>query len=132
MTYYNVEKVLEIIKGYKRNINMLGEMRKEFSSVGVAQYGIEASLPKGNKITNVVEKEVLRQLESSSYFFKIKSDIKYLQDRWDRITDEKHAQVLALRLDGFPSREIADITEQSERNVNRLLREIAKIISYQQ
>lgn len=133
MAYYDIPKVLEIIRNYHHNINYIRDMSRDYASVGVSQYGIEASLPKGNNITDAVANEALRQIEMTGYFADIMTDIKYIQDRWDRVTDEKEAQVLNLRLSGLSASEIGQVIGCSERNVNKILRQVAQtIISYPQ
>lgn len=133
MTYYTIDKVLDIIRDYHININNIRGISNDMASVGVAQGGIESSMPKANSISDVVANEALRQIEMTGYFAEMLTDIKYLQDRWDRVTIEKDAQVLNLRLSGLTSMEIGQVVGCSERNVNTVLRRVAStIISYPQ
>lgn len=127
LSYYTVDKVLEIIRGYSNNIQNAKESM-EYASVGVAQYGIEATMPRGNTTSDVVANEAIRMVTGTGYFANMITDIKYLQDRWDRVTNEKDATVLNLRLDGLSSAEIGQILGCSERNVNIVLRRVAETI----
>ena len=130
---YSVEKILQIIKHYHINIQNLRMLERDMRSVGVSQYGEESALPRGNKISNVVESEALRQIENSKFWAEIITDIKYLQDRYHRITDEREAMVLNLRVDGYSVRDIAQIMKMDRSNVYRILRNIAmKIKGYPQ
>ena len=130
---YSVEKILQIIKHYHINIQNLRMLERDMRSVGVSQYGEESALPRGNKISNVVESEALRQIENSKFWAEIITDIKYLQDRYHRITDEREAMVLNLRMDGYSVRDIAQIMKMDRSNVYRILRNIAmKIKGYPQ
>ena len=128
MTYYSVDKILEIIKMYHVNIKNVHNFSKEMASVGVAQYGIEASLPKGTNISDIVEKEAIRQIEGNKVFAEIITDIKYLQDRWDRVTNDTDAHILKLRLDGLSAHDIGQILNRTDRMIHIRLRRIAETI----
>lgn len=133
MTYYSPQKVLEIINEYYNSLNCIQHVSKEHASVGVSQYGIEAVMPKGNNISNVVEKEALRQLEDTKYFAEMYTDIKYLQDRLYRVRNEQDAIILKFKLDGYSAIDISRIMNCSRDNVHKRLRTIANtIVSYPQ
>lgn len=124
--YYSIKKIMEIIKYYHLNINNLKEAtEEELKSVGVSKYGLDSSLPKGNSISNVVEKEAIRRIENSRYWAQVRTDIKYVQDRWHRITDEREAQVLSLYLDGYRTGDIAELLNTSRWSIYRTLERIA-------
>ena len=125
---YSVEKILQIIKHYHINIQNLKTLERDMRSVGVSQYGEESALPRGNKISNVVESEALRQIENSKFWAEIITDIKYLQDRWHRVTDKQEVMVLNLRLNGYSVSDIAQIMKMDRSNIYRMLRNIAKQI----
>ena len=125
---YSVEKILQIIKHYHINIQNLRTLERDMRSVGVGQYGEESALPRGNKISNIVENEALRQIEKTKFWAEIITDIKYLQERWHRITNEQEAMVLNLRLNGYSVRDIAQLMKMDRSNVYRMLRNIAKQI----
>lgn len=128
MTYYSINKILEIIKNYRVNMNNIRNQNNDLSSVGVSVYGVEASLPKGNGTSDIVATEAFRLIEGTKHFANIKTDMKYLQDRWHRVTDEKQAMVLSLSLDGLSVEEIANIQEVSRSSVYRTLTNIAEVI----
>lgn len=128
MSYYTVKKILEIINLYHININNVRDLTRDIASVGVAQYGIESSLPRGNTISNIVEKEALRQIETNAFFAQMMTDIKFLQDRWDRVTNEQEAQILSLRLTGYSVRDISERLKISRKSVYLKLENIARTI----
>lgn len=131
--YYSINKILNIIKNYHINIKNMKELQIEARSVGVSQYGIDSSMPKGNTISSVVENEVLRQMENVKFWADMATDIKYVQERLHKITDEQEAKVLHLRLDGCSVVEIAKLLGIERAHVYRLLKNIAKTIkSYPQ
>lgn len=134
MTYYTTKKVMEIIKHYHINMNNIKTLTNDMKSVGVSQYGIESSLPKSKGgFSSVVENEVIRQIENTKIYADMVTDMKYLQDRWHRITDEKEATVLQLTLNGYGSSDVAEIMKMSRSGVYRMLESIAmQIKSYPQ
>lgn len=124
--YYSVEKILSIIRQYHINMNNINTlMHDSIKSVGVSQYGLESSLPKANNISRVVENEVIRREENSMFFAEMLTDMKYLQDRWGRVSDEKEALVLQLRLDGHSISDIAEILKMTRSGVYRMIERIA-------
>ena len=131
--YYSINKILCIIKNYHINIKNMKELQVEARSIGVSQYGIESSLPKGNNISSVVENEVLRQIENTKFWADVATDIKYIQERLHKITDEQEAKALHLRLDGCSVVEIAKLLGLERAHVYRLLKNVARTIkSYPQ
>src|SRR5690606_8486322 len=125
---YSINKILQIIKYYHIHMQNLKALERDMRRAGVSQYGEESALPRGNKISNIVENEALRQIENTKFWAEIITDIKYLQDRWHRITDEQEAMVLNLRLSGHSVRDIAQLMKMDRSNVYRMLRSIAKQI----
>lgn len=129
MTYYTTEKVLEIIKDYQVYKGNMQEGDKGYSSVGVAQYGIEATMPKAQGTTSdVVANEAIKQVGESLVIASMRTDAKYLEDRLYRVEDEILKEILALRMEGHTIRDIAEVTLYSKSNVHKLLVKIAKII----
>jgi len=131
--YYSINRILKIIHIYHINMKNIKDMNQELSSVGVSQYGIEATLPKGNAISKVVENEAIRLADNSRYFAEAITDMKYIQDRWHRVTDEKEAMVLNLRLNGNTMTEISHLMKIDRSGAYKILRSVAKKIkSYPQ
>lgn len=132
--HYTVKKIMQIIKHYHININNLQDMvREQFKSVGVSQYGVESSLPKGNNISNVVEQEAIRRIENIKFWAEMMTDIVYIQDRRYRVTDEKQAMILNLYLSGYSTSQVAEVMQMDRTWVHRNLVKIAQAIkSYPQ
>lgn len=126
--YYSTDKVLEIIKHYKTYIDSINDLRLSYSSVGVGQYGLDAAMPKGNNISNIVEREALRQLDNSKLLSDRMTDINYIQNRWDRVTNEDDAIILNLRLSGYKVVTIAHKLNCSRFQIHKRLRVIADTI----
>lgn len=126
--YYSIKKIMQIIKYYHINIRNIRELQQDMKSVGVARYGEDSALPTSNKFSSVVENEVLRQIENTKFWSELITDMKYLQDRWGRITDENDAKILSLRLDGYSVSDIAYLMKTDRSNVYRSLKRIARQI----
>lgn len=115
------------MRNYRQWHLAIKEYRKDYKSVGVAQGGIESVMPKAKGTTSdVVFEEVVRQLEDSTVFAEIITDLKYMDDRVDRV--KKHRDTLKLRLQGYTIRDIAEIEEVSRMKVNRNLVDVANQI----
>lgn len=128
MTYYSVDKILEIMKDYHVNRRNLNES-KDYASVGVTMYGIESSLPRGNGTSDQVANEALRMIDEPEHFKTIRSDMKYLEDRLYRINNAGHQAILSHRMSGSTIREISKLTGTARSSVDRALIKIAMCIS---
>jgi len=129
--YYSIQKILQIMKDYHRNIQNITDMEQEdMQSVGVAQYGIEASMPKAGGISQVVENEAIRRVDSSRFWSIVSTDIAYIQDRLHKVkvTDDKFAMVLHMRLDGYSVEHIGRQLGMDRSNAYRILRRVVKVI----
>lgn len=130
MSYYTAKKVKEIIKSYQHNNRLLEGRKPPMKSVGVAQGGIESVMPKASGGTSdVVASEAMRQIESNRYYAELATDIKYITDRWDRVTNECDAMILKHRLDGLSATDIALIMQCSRRKIYNRLDDIANAIA---
>lgn len=131
--YYSINKILQIIHQYHVNINALQTVEKEYKSVGVSQYGDDAVMPKGNNVSSPTEVEAVRLIENNKMWSNMMTDIKYIQQRWDRVTDEQQAMVLHLRLSGYNMTDISHIVRKKKSQTYNLLRKAARAIkSYPQ
>lgn len=125
MTYYTKQKIKDIIKNYHHNQQVLKERNTHYSSVGVAQGGVESTLPKAQgQTSDVVANEAIRQIEANRVFANIQTDIKYLQDRLDRVK-ESDEELLTLFLSGCNIHDVANYYGCSTRTVDRKLDDIA-------
>lgn len=131
---YTVEKILDIIKMYHINIINIKEYRKDYASVGVTVYDVEATLPQSPYTTSdPVANEALRQVNETQFYSDMRTDLKYLQDRLYRVEDETDAQILNLTLRGYEVVRIADLHKINRSTVYNRLKVIAMIIQgYQQ
>lgn len=122
MSYYNRKKVLEIIKNYRVNMQAIQEHKTGYASVGVATI---CDMPKARGITSDPTAEVaVKKADKHDYFTQLQTDIKYLQDRLDRVPDRLR-DTLDLRLSGCTVQEIYYHTKKSQATIYRELNEIA-------
>lgn len=149
LALFDIEPALEVIQmveedlsNYKWMINEINRIKKYLNSVttsgdlmgssGVAQYGIEASLPKGKGlklagITIPLEKyeKTLKRLQ------KYESKVKQLDDVTEKLHDEKQRMVLICILEGEKMKDIAISLKVSRQRLNEIRREIVKRIAWE-
>ncbi len=130
---YTTEKIMDLINNYPYYISRIKELRKRYdTSVGggnIGQYGIESTLPKpqgGN--TDPVHNEVQRLLKMDKELSRLEYKARYIQNRWDRIVDERMALVFNLRLSGKTYREIAKETDMSKSRVHQVMDEVCELL----
>lgn len=129
MTYYDTSKVLEIMENYHIYMaNITGSPEREYSSVGVTVYDEEAILPRANTISDVTANEALRGIDELPVFAQMRTDLKYINDRLDRVTVKRDIEILGLRLEGLSVRDIALAVGISKTHVHRRLVNIAECI----
>lgn len=97
------EKLDQWIKDYRWMINTVEQLQMEYRYNGakIAQYGIEATLPKASgQTSDVVFTEVVRRNKHlkriNEYIFKIQE----VQKRVDKVTEPREAEVLYWLLEG--------------------------------
>ncbi|MFC5541545.1 helix-turn-helix transcriptional regulator [Ureibacillus suwonensis] len=97
------EKLDQWIKDYRWMINTVEQLQMEFGYKGakIAQYGIEATLPKASgQTSDVVFAEVVRRNKHlkriNEYIYKIQE----VQKRVDKVTEPREAEVLYWLLEG--------------------------------
>ena len=126
---YDVNKIVRIIKNYYHNLRYTQAVLEDsIESVGVSQYGIEATMPHGSGTSNPTERQVIKSINTTKHVSKTLTDMKYLQDRTYRIKREKDAIVLYSLMTGKTYQEIADMLDCSTQNVHQRVERIAEII----
>lgn len=114
------------------------ELAQEAGERIVAQYGIEAAMPKaqGNN-SDPIYNEVVRRQKAHSSVSKLEEKVRFIQEHMHVITDEKEQIVLHKLLDGYSLRAISRITgnsfskvRTSKDNIARQLYEAQQIKSH--
>jgi DNA-directed RNA polymerase specialized sigma subunit len=120
----NKKEIEEILKNYHWMLNSIKLEREALKQMGdniSAQYGIEASLPKahGNS-SDPVFQEVVRRGKRWKRIERYEREIKVIQDRIDRITDERENEVLYWLLEGKSYRWIGQHMGLSFSHIKRI------------
>lgn len=132
-TRCSIEKIMDLINDYPYYISRINELRKNYQGVvsggNIAQYGIEATLPKpqGNN-TDPIQNEVQRLLRMDKELSRLEHKVLYVQNRMDRILDEKMNSVFHLRLCGKTYKEIANELNLSSQRVHQIMKEICYLL----
>lgn len=137
MTYttkeYTTEQIARMIKEYQTNVRAVAKLRKEYiedvCGASIAQYGIEATMPKSQgQTSDPVLREVQRLMRQDTVIAKYERKVLYIQNRWDRITDEKQAMIFNQVLSGASFEAIAKTMEVSRQRIHQIVNEIAELL----
>jgi hypothetical protein len=125
---YNKHQVYEIIKDYQWMIGLIKEYQYELdvpAFKGVASYGIESSLPKGQ---GLVSKALELEVERLDGRFKRISDyinkVNFINENRHKVTNEKEMEVLDCMLDGESLAAIGRHLGISKRRTDKLRSDI--------
>lgn len=117
------EKLDQWIKDYRWMINTVEQLQMEYRYNGakIAQYGIEATLPKASgQTSDVVFTEVVRRNKHlkriNEYIFKIQE----VQKRVDKVKEPRETEVLFWLLEGKSMRWIGKHMELSHTNIQNI------------
>lgn len=102
---YNKHQIYGILKNYYWMINEIKKFNYDLARIdfkGVAGYGIEATLPHAQGVVGkAIENEVIRRSEKSDRMVSYANQINFINERRDRITDEKEKAILDCLMDGL-------------------------------
>lgn len=130
---YTIEKIMDLINNYpfyiKRIIKLRERYLNEVAGGNISQYGIESSLPKpqGNN-SDPVYNEMQRLLKMDKELSRLEYKVRYIQNRGERVVDERLGLVFNMRLSGKTYQEIADELEVTKPRVNQMMNEICTIL----
>lgn len=130
---YTIEKIMDLINNYpfyiKRIIKLRERYLNEVAGGNISQYGIESSLPKpqGNN-SDPVYNEMQRLLKMDKELSRLEYKVRYIQNRAERVVDERLGLVFNMRLSGKTYQEIADELEVTKPRVNQMMNEICTIL----
>ncbi len=132
---YNEHQILEMMLDYSQNIAILENLREETNvGAGIAQYGIEATMPKGQGETgDPVFREYKRRNKVFLRYGEITEKLLPIQNfvespDFDSKLDLINKIILDLTLEGKTQRHIASVVELSFQAVQKRQRQIAQII----
>lgn len=127
-TFHEIENAL---RDYHWMIKEIQRLREELNSVNVSittKYGVEASMPKGNKISKNVESEVISRERKQKTLKKFEDKVKFIETNCTCIEDDRELAVLNCILDGLSIVSISQHLGFSERKVYMIKDEIVKKI----
>lgn len=124
---YSINDIVEIINSYSVNINNIYEHNNDddMESVGVA---VLTSQPSAPGVSDQVANQAIKRVNNGLIFAEMKTDIKYLHQRLHRVTNERQAQILNLRLQGHSASDISEVIGVSRSTIYNQLKIIAGII----
>lgn len=115
------------------NVKVVAKLRKEYiedvCGANISQYGIEATMPKPQgQTSDPILREVQRLMKQDTVIAKYEAKVRYIQNRWDRITDEKQAMIFNMVLSGVGYDKIAKTVELSAQRIHQIINEIAETL----
>jgi DNA-binding NarL/FixJ family response regulator len=123
---YNKHQVYEIIADYNwmlKFIREAGEQEVEFQ--GTAQYGVEASLPRGQGlVSQALENEVMRRNDRLRRLFDYLNKVKFIKDNRKKLTDIREIEILDYLLDGKSVSAISRIIVMSRQQIDKIRSDI--------
>lgn len=127
---YNKFQIYGILKDYYWMIREIQKIDRDLQKTdfqGVAQYGIEATLPHAVGIVGrAIENEVMRRSKKSERMVEYAKKVNFINERLNRVTDDKEKAVLDCMLDGLSLQAIAHHLSISRRQVNYMRDEIVR------
>lgn len=120
-TKFNKHEIYGILKDYhwmlKEIIKLDWEMQKT-DFTGVAQYGIEATLPHSKGVVGkAIENEIVRRSEKSERIYEYAKKVNFIHERIHRITEEKEKVILDCMLDGLTLTAISKHLSMSRKQI---------------
>ncbi|WP_414049793.1 hypothetical protein [Macrococcus animalis] len=130
---YTTEQIARMIKEYQTNVRAVAKLRKEYiedvCGASIAQYGIEATMPKPQgQTSDPVLREVQRLMRQDGVIAKFEKRVLYIQNRWDRITDERQAMIFNQILSGASFELISNTVGLTPQRIHQVVNEIAEIL----
>lgn len=129
---YNKFQIYEVLKNYHwmvKEINRIDQYLNETDFNGCAQYGIEATMPKASgTVGRALENEVARRMKKAKRLNEYIDKVNFVNERIDRIKNEKEKVVLDCLLDGLSLTAVSkhlgisrqQVTDLRDNLVNRL------------
>lgn len=127
-TFHEIENALRDYNWMVKEIHRLKEELKTVSVASTAQYGIEATMPKGGGISNPIEREVFSKERKQKTLNKFQEKVRFIETHSSCINDDRELTVLNCMLDGLSIVAISQHMGFSERKVYSIKDDIVKKI----
>ncbi|OLS39119.1 hypothetical protein BTR25_13380 [Bacillus sp. MRMR6] len=125
---YNKYDIYEMIDNYKDMINIIRHYEDNLEGVdfkGVAQYGVEASLPSGKGlVSKALENEVVRRNERFKRISDYTNKVNYINTKRKKLTDHKEIEILDCLLDGLSLSAISRAMRLSRQQIDKIRSDI--------
>lgn len=129
---YTRREVLGMMKEYKNYHEMLERLAEDkmedVDSTRISNYGIGASMPNGNRISDRVFMAVNDMFKDDKVAHNLKSKIEYINSHADCIEDYKLKVVFTLRVRGMTLKEIGKVFGVGGTRIGNMLHEIAELM----
>ena len=127
-TKLNKFQIYNLLKNYHwkvKEIKRIDEYLEDTDFQGVAQYGVEATMPNGQGVVGkALENEIVRRSKKSKRLLEYIQEVNYINERLDRVTDDRERVILDCMLDGMSITAISNHMGFSRKHVHKLQDEI--------
>lgn len=123
---YTPTEIEQIIKDYHWMTNIIETNVFNYESTGVAQYGIESTMPRSSGNGDKVFMRVLKNDKQGQKYKKLVEKVQFVDEHEDVIENEKDFYILQLLKRGKNFKQIAVFMECSHVNIYHRLQKIAK------
>lgn len=130
---YTTNQIVRMIKDYQMNVKVVAKLRKEYiedvCGANISQYGIEATMPKPQgQTSDPIIREVQRLMKQDSVIAKYEQKVLYIQNRWERVTNERQAMIFNQVLSGASFELISKTVGLTPQRIHQVVKEIAEIL----
>jgi len=126
MNYNDIEQAL---RNYYWMVNQVERLERELSNIEISiipPYGLEASMPKANQISDKVGKTVIKRDEESRHLKKLKAKIALIDSGLKMIENDLEKSVMLCMMDGLSQFQISQHFKISEGKVSSIKSHIVK------
>ena len=124
---YNV--IEQALRNYYWMVNQVERLERELSNIEISiipPYGLEASMPKANQISDKVGKTVIKRDEESRHLKKLKAKIALIDSGLKMIENDLEKSVMLCMMDGLSQFQISQHFKISEGKVSSIKSHIVK------
>lgn len=130
MKEYSQKDIKEMLHDYSWMLNAVESKILSSDSTGTAQYGIEASMPKGHGVTSDKVSEIaLRAIISDGFTMKCAEKIQFIDSNEHHITKAKDVYILKLLKRGYSYTKIGLLVQLHKSQVSNRVDVISSILS---
>ncbi|MCQ9290684.1 hypothetical protein [Staphylococcus hyicus] len=129
---YRPKQVIGMLKTYKDDKDTLEKLTAEFDNnntcgEGVAQYGTDAAMPRGNNISDPTFQRARDLLTSNNVIRNLENRVEFIESNQHKLIKDKHVIVFVLRIQGHTCDYIGQTLLVSRTQVHNYINEIAQI-----